>query len=80
MSVDKVRKKQARQRDTGKNDWPAGLAAPAQRALSKAGLTRLEQLSAISEDELSRMHGIGPRALALLRAALADKGLSFRTA
>jgi hypothetical protein len=59
-----------------KNDLPK-LASPAQRALAGAGITRLDQLSRMSEAELSRLHGIGPNAIKTLRLALQEKGLSF---
>lgn len=61
------------------SDLPAGLGAPAQRALAGAGITRLEQLAAMSEAEITRLHGIGPKALGQLRDALAAKGLSFES-
>ena len=57
------------------SDLPAGLAAPAQRAL--AGVTRLAQLSKMTEAEIKALHGIGPNALAKLRAAMAANGLGF---
>ena len=53
------------------------LASPAQRALAAAGITRLEQLTRISEAELAQLHGIGPNALKTLRLALEEKGLTF---
>jgi hypothetical protein len=62
------------------SDFPVGLSNPAWRALASAGYTRLEQLSAVSEAEISLLHGIGPNALAKLRSALAAHGLSFRQA
>jgi DNA-directed RNA polymerase alpha subunit len=55
------------------------LASPAQRALAAAGITRLEQLTRISEAELAQLHGIGPNALKTLRLALEEKGLTFRS-
>jgi hypothetical protein len=55
------------------------LAAPAQRALSGAGFARLEDLAQVSEGQVKKLHGIGPRALVTLRAALAEAGLSFRS-
>ncbi|MGH9817669.1 MAG: DNA-binding protein [Candidatus Acidiferrales bacterium] len=61
----------------GASDLPVGLAKPALRALAGAGYTRLEQLAKVSEDEVMRLHGMGPKALDLLRRALAAKGLSF---
>lgn len=60
-----------------KNDLPAGLARPAQRALAEAGYTQLEQLARVTEDEVLKLHGMGPKALDQLRRALAEKGLSF---
>ena len=58
-------------------DLPAILSNPAQRALSAAGITRLEQLTRLSETEVRHWHGIGPNALNLLRQTLAANGLSF---
>jgi DNA-directed RNA polymerase alpha subunit len=57
--------------------WPAGLSAPARRALAGAGYAGLEQLTRVSAPELLRLHGMGPRALEQLRAALAERGLSL---
>ena len=53
------------------------LAAPARRALTVAGIHRLDQLSQLSEEEIRQLHGIGPNALDQLRRALDAKGLSF---
>jgi hypothetical protein len=53
------------------------LAAPARRALSAAGYTRLDQLAQISESDLTRLHGMGTTAIAALREALDERGLSF---
>ncbi len=61
-------------------DFPTGLAVPAQRALAGAGYMRLEQLTTVEEAEVLRLHGMGPKALGLLRAALEARGLSFADA
>ena len=53
------------------------LASPARRALAGAGITRLIQLTRMSETELAQLHGIGPNAIKALRLALKEKGLSF---
>ena len=63
--------------DSSESDFPK-LSAPARRALAGAGYTRLEQLGAVSEAEIARLHGAGPNALDQLRRALAERGLSFR--
>ena len=62
---------------------PAGtrlpkIGAPATRALTAAGLTTLEAVAAVPEQELAAMHGVGPVALATLREALAEHGLHPR--
>lgn len=59
------------------SDFP-NIGNPARRALEHAGYTRLEQLPGLSEKELLKLHGVGPKALVILRAALAERGLSFR--
>ena len=62
------------------NDDDAGfpkLAAPARRALSDAGYKRLDQLAQVSEHRLKKLHGMGPIAIAALREALQERGLSF---
>jgi hypothetical protein len=63
--------------DQSKSDWPAGVSKPAQRALAGAGFTQLDQLTSVSEAELLKLHGVGPKALGELRRALEARGLSF---
>ncbi len=62
---------------TEADDLPP-IGAPATRALHAAGFTRLEQVAGVPECELAQLHGVGSKALRLLREALADRGLSFR--
>ena len=57
--------------------WPKGVSQPAQRALATVGIENLAQLSAISEAELLKLHGMGPKAIRHLREALAEQGLAF---
>lgn len=59
------------------HDLPRGIGAPASRALAAAGITRLQQLTSISEAELLRLHGVGPKAIRLLREALSERRLKF---
>ncbi|HMR96615.1 MAG TPA: hypothetical protein PKE05_13840 [Microthrixaceae bacterium] len=54
------------------------IGAPATRALSGIGVTRLSQLPDHSEAELLALHGFGPRALQILRVALAQEGMTMR--
>jgi 3-methyladenine DNA glycosylase/8-oxoguanine DNA glycosylase len=60
-------------------DLPRGLGAPAERAFAQAGFTTIEQFADVTEKELLRLHGVGPRAIRLLRAALETYQLTFRT-
>jgi pimeloyl-ACP methyl ester carboxylesterase len=58
-------------------DFPAGIGAPARRALAAAGYTKLEQLTGVTESEIGQLHGVGPKALRLLRDTLACNGQGF---
>ena len=55
------------------------IGAPATRALASIGITRLEQVGDRSEAELLALHGFGPKALRILREALAAQGRSMRS-
>jgi hypothetical protein len=54
--------------------FPKGVPQPAIRALVGAGYTRLEQLAGASEAELLKLHGVGPKAIRVVRQALIDAG------
>ncbi|MFI5958744.1 DNA-binding protein [Cryptosporangium sp. NPDC051539] len=57
--------------------FPKAIGAPATRALNNAGYTELSQLAGVPRAELAKLHGMGPKALGLLAAALAEQGQSF---
>jgi hypothetical protein len=63
-------------RQTPEDDLPR-IGQPARRALAGAGYHRLEQLTAARAAELLRLHGMGPKAIQILRVALAERGWSF---
>jgi len=54
------------------------IGAPATRALEAAGYTHLAQLTKVTEAELGQLHGMGPKALGILRETLRAKGWSFK--
>lgn len=58
--------------------FAALLSAPARRALENNGISSLEQLSALSEADILKFHGMGKASLPQLRAALATAGLAFK--
>jgi uncharacterized protein YdhG (YjbR/CyaY superfamily) len=63
--------------DQKQNNLPK-IGAPATRALEAAGYTTLKQLTKVSETELGQLHGMGPKALGILRETLKAKGWSFK--
>lgn len=56
------------------------IGAPATRALASIGISTLEELSRRSEAEILALHGMGPKALGVLRGALHERGLTFAEA
>jgi uncharacterized protein YdhG (YjbR/CyaY superfamily) len=63
--------------ETPADDFPAGISQPARRALASAGYTRLDQLTQVTEKDLLQLHGMGPKAMGALKAALAARGQTF---
>lgn len=59
------------------SDLP-NIGAPATRALTHAGYTTLKQLTKVSEAELAQLHGVGPKAVRILKETLKANGLSFK--
>ncbi|QJF24259.1 nuclear transport factor 2 family protein [Mammaliicoccus vitulinus] len=50
---------------------------PATNALNNINVTNLEQVSKLDEHNLSKLHGLGPKAISILKKSLEDEGLSF---
>ena len=59
-------------------DLPLGIGKPALRALHDVGICTLDDVAKWQESELAALHGVGPKALGILKAALEAQGLSFR--
>jgi predicted flap endonuclease-1-like 5' DNA nuclease len=57
--------------------FPKGIAKPALRALASAGMTRLDQVARFTESQLLALHGMGPKALRIIKAALRAQGKSL---
>ncbi|MDQ2749928.1 MAG: helix-hairpin-helix domain-containing protein [Actinomycetota bacterium] len=53
------------------------IGAPATRALRSAGYTNLSQLAGVPRSELAKLHGMGPKALRIIEAALKQFGLDL---
>lgn len=54
------------------------IGAPATRALNNAGFTQLRQLAGQPREELAQLHGMGPKALAIIESALNEHQLGLR--
>lgn len=54
------------------------IGAPAARGLAAAGYSSLRELADADRAELSRLHGVGPKALGIIEAALKEHGLTLR--
>ena len=52
---------------------PHRVGAPARRAFDAAGYKTLEELLAADEDDLLALHGVGPRAIRILREEPQDR-------
>ncbi|MBB0228164.1 helix-hairpin-helix domain-containing protein [Streptomyces calidiresistens] len=59
-------------------DLPDGIGKTAARELSLHGITSLERVAEHSRRELLAIHGVGPKAVAILGEALAARGLAHR--
>lgn len=68
------------QTDSIRANFPDGIPRPALRALYSAGLMSLADLTRISEEQLSALHGMGPRSVRILKQAMESGNLSMRSA
>lgn len=59
-------------------DLPDEIGKTAARELSSNGITTLDQVAAHSKKELLAIHGVGPKAIAILGDAMAARGLDYR--
>ena len=59
-------------------DLPNEISKTAARELSLNGITTLKQAAAHSKKELLAIHGVGPKAIAILGVALTAKGLEYK--
>jgi len=59
-------------------DLPNEIGKTAARELAHHGITSVAAVAAHTKKELLALHGVGPKAIAILGDALAAKGLRFR--
>ena len=58
--------------------FPTGVSGPTLRALARARVRTMNDLAKWTEDDLKALHGVGPKALRLLKDALARRGRKLR--
>lgn len=58
--------------------FPKGVPAPALRALNAAGYHDLSDLADVPIADLESFHGLGPKALRVVQAALAERRVALR--
>ncbi|RCV56293.1 helix-hairpin-helix domain-containing protein [Marinitenerispora sediminis] len=59
------------------SEFPPAIGRPAHRALVAHGYTTYDQLTKVTSKEILKLHGVGPKAIRILEAELAAKGLAF---
>ena len=64
--------------DAARGGLPRSIGRPATNALAVFGVTRLDQVAEMTDAELLALHGVGPKAVRLLREELATRGLRSR--
>jgi len=64
-------------RKKNQGDFPDSLSSPAIRALLNAKIYNLKQLSKYTEDDILKLHGMGPKSIPVLKEALKQKNMSF---
>lgn len=64
-------------KDSNAHDFPVEMGKVAPRALKEHGINNIVQASKLTENELLKIHGVGPKAIRVLQDRLAQLGLSL---
>lgn len=67
----------SRTKERPESSLPKGIGKPALRALASAGVSRLDQVARFTEAQLMALHGVGPKAIGVIKAALEAEGKSL---
>lgn len=66
-------------KEKAQSDFPQALSAPALRGLGDANIRSLKDLGQHTEDSVASLHGLGPKAMEVLKSAMKSAGLKFKT-
>ncbi|WP_437935564.1 DNA-binding protein [Sorangium sp. So ce341] len=69
--------KPSKPKEQTESSLPKGIGKPATQALALMGVSRLDQVTRFSEAQLLSLHGVGPKAIGVLKAALEAQGKSL---
>jgi predicted flap endonuclease-1-like 5' DNA nuclease len=61
----------------GESGLTKAIGKPATRGLNGQGIETYEQLAGFTESQLLEIHGVGPRAIGILREELSKRSLKF---
>lgn len=64
----------SRTKEQPESAFPKGIGKPALRALDSVGISRLDQVTRLTESQLLALHGMGPKAVGIIKAALGVQG------
>lgn len=60
------------------SELPSSMGNVARRELAAHGITRFDQLTDLTAKDLLSIHGVGPKAVRILREGLTARGLDLR--
>ncbi|GAB08626.1 hypothetical protein GOARA_013_00700 [Gordonia araii NBRC 100433] len=60
------------------SEFPSSMGKVAPRELAANGITTFDQLTGYTARELLAIHGVGPKAIRILRDELGARGMSFK--
>jgi len=62
---------------SAQTEFPRSIGKVAARELAVRGFVRYDQLALVTAETILAIHGVGPKAVAILREELANRDLSF---
>ncbi len=64
--------------DSFSKEFPPSMGKPANAALVSQGVTTLRHVAGMTKTELLAVHGVGPKAVRVLKELLAKNGMSLK--